>query len=97
MTIVYKILNPLNGEYITANSAEECLEFTADLALNLLNNFTHGAPYSVVEINDDTGGQVWRNPQGEEIMDPIKLREKASSKMGKPIISIPVTQVETFP
>lgn len=96
MTTVYKILNPLNGEYVTANDFEECLGFIADIALNLLTNYTHGAPYSAVDINED-GTQIWRNPQGEEIADPIKLKEKIAQRVGGALRSIPVTPVETFP
>lgn len=96
MTTVYKILNPLNGEYVTANSADECFSFMADIALNLLTNYTHGAPYSVVDINED-GTQIWRNPQGDEIADPIKVKEKIAQKMGGALVSIPATPVETYP
>ncbi len=96
MATVYKILNPLNGEYVTANDFEECTQFAADIALNLLTHYTHGAFYSVVDINED-GTQIWRNPQGEEIADPIKVKEKIKQQIGGAMTSIPVTPVETFP
>lgn len=98
MTIVYKVLNPLNGEYLTANTPDECAEFVADLAINMLNSATHNAPYSVVEINED-GSQVWRNPVGSEIIQRPSFLAKATSNVrnGMPLTSIPLTPVETLP
>jgi hypothetical protein len=96
MTTIYKILNPLNGEYTTANSFEECSEFVADLAVNILNNFTQNAPYSVVDINED-GSQTWRTPQGVEIVNLEELTVKIKTRVGMPLTSIPVTPVETMP
>jgi hypothetical protein len=96
MTTIYKILNPLNGEYVTANTIEECEVYVVDLAFNLLNHVTHNAPYSVIDIKED-GSQVWRNPQGEEIADFDKLKEEARVRVGKPLLSIPLTPVETLP
>jgi hypothetical protein len=96
METVYKIINPENGEYVTKNTLEECVDFVAHVAINLLNSFTHNAPYSVVEINDD-GSQVWRNPTGDEILNLQELQKTTSLKLGRQLTSIPVTPVETLP
>lgn len=96
MTTIYKILNPINGEYVTVNTFEECENYLVDLAFNLLNHTLHNSPYSVVTINED-GSQTWRNPQGEEILNFDKLRAEAKLRVGKPLTSIPVTPVETMP
>ena len=96
MSIVYKVLNPLNGEYLTANTAEECVEFVADLAVNLVNNLTHNAPYSIVEINED-GSQIWRNPAGEEMVNMEQVKKQTKLRVGMPLTSIPKTPIETMP
>jgi hypothetical protein len=96
MTTIYKIFNPTTGEYATAETVDACAEVLADAAMYLLNNFTHNSPYSVVDINED-GSQVWRNPQGEEIVNLEELTAKLKLKIGKQLTSIPVTPVETMP
>lgn len=96
MSIVYKVLNPLNGEYLSASTPEECIEFVADLAVNLLNNLTHNAPYSVVETTPE-GAQIWRNPQGGEMINMEAFKAQAKLRVGKPLTSIERTPVETLP
>jgi hypothetical protein len=96
MATIYKIFNPLTGEYTTAETLEVCTDILADTAISILNNFTQNAPYSVVEINED-GSQTWRNPQGEEIVNLELLRQKAKAQVGSALTSIPKTPVETMP
>lgn len=96
MTTIYKILNPITGEYITVETVEACTEALADAAIYTLNKFTQDAPYSVVDINED-GSQVWRNPQGQETVNLEELTAKLKLKIGMQLTSIPVTPVETMP
>ncbi len=96
MTTIYKILNPINGEYVTVNTFEECENYVVDLAFNLLNHTLHNSPYSVVTINED-GSQTWRNPRGEEIVNLEELNTKLKLKTGAQLTSIPKTAVETMP
>ena len=69
----YSVLNPTNGSYQDAETLDECLNLVSEIAYNLLLNYTHNQPYSVVEIHDD-GSETWRNPAGEEILSPAQIK-----------------------
>jgi len=96
MTTIYKIFNPLTGQYVTAETLETCTDALVNIAMSVLNNFTKDAPYSVVTINED-GSETWRNPQGEEIINLELLKQKAKAQVGIGLVSIPKTPVETMP
>lgn len=69
----YSVLNPTTGLYQDAETLDECLDLVSETSYNLLLNYTHNQPYSVVEIHDD-GSETWRNPAGEEILSPAQIK-----------------------
>ena len=74
MQKIYKILNPATGEYEPAATLEECLDKVSTRAVEFYKHHTHNNPYSVVEVHDN-GTEIWRNPDGNEILCPVKLEE----------------------
>ena len=72
MAIIYKIFNPQTGEYLNSGDRIECANKLANVAWQHYLAHTHGSPYSICEINE-LGIQVWRNPQGEEILSPEEI------------------------
>jgi hypothetical protein len=96
MTIVYKIFNPQTGEYLNALDKADCTAKIVELAWQHYLAYTHGSPYSICEI-DAVGNQVWRNPQGEEILSPEELLRLAELSVSKALTSIPATPIAEMP
>lgn len=69
---IYKVLNPITGEYADTNNKEECLAALAETAWNFYLSHTHGQPYTVVTVNEDSS-EVWQAPTGETILSPAQI------------------------
>lgn len=97
MSIVYKIYHPLTGEHIDAYSSQECLEQLANLAMQCHMYYTNNSPYFIVETSADGTSQVWRNPQGEEVLSPEEITREVMFKQSALITTLPATPIETIP
>jgi hypothetical protein len=64
--MIFKVLNPMTGVYVDANTAEECVAKMSEIALTLYLEHVHQQPYSVVDKLED-GSEVWRSSAGVEI------------------------------
>ena len=74
MIKVYKAFNPLNGEYTTHLTLDECLTRVMKNAYEFYLQHTHNQPYSIVTKIDDV--EVWKTPEGVEIPSPEKIEEQ---------------------
>jgi hypothetical protein len=78
---VYKVLDPTTGEYIDTFTAEECQSKIVDIAYEIFVSYTHGNPYSIAEVDEETGAETWFNSQGETIMSLDEIKSRLLSKM----------------
>jgi hypothetical protein len=69
---IYKVLNPITGEYADTNNKEECLAALAETAWQFYLAHTHNQPYVAVTVNED-GSEVWQVPSGETILSPAQI------------------------
>lgn len=81
MIKVYKAFNPLNGEYTTHLTLDECLTYVMQISYEFYLHHTHGQPYSVVTKVDDA--ETWRTPEGDEIPNPDKLLNLINAQTAK--------------
>lgn len=96
MQIVYKIFNPQTGQYADAFDSAECLSKLAETAWKYYCAHAHNAPYSICEMHED-GSQIWRNPQGEEILSPEQVLRVSELKISEALTAIPPTPIEEMP
>jgi len=97
MGIVYRIYHPKEGTHVDAQTLDECLEKVVNMAWDIYIDFTHNSPYFVVETSEDGLSEVWRNPQGEEVISPEEIKRRALLKQTAPTTTMPITPVETLP
>jgi len=71
---IYKVLNPITGEYADTTTKEKCLAKLAETAWNFYLSQTHNQPYTVVTVNED-GSEVWQTPTGDTILSPAQIEE----------------------
>jgi hypothetical protein len=79
MTTLYKIFNPVTGEYSTVDTKEACIEKVGELACNFYLSHTHNNPYSIVTINED-GSETWRAANGTETNNYDDIRANIMSR-----------------
>jgi hypothetical protein len=75
MSIVYKVLNPLTGQYNTVSSKEECANLLLQTAWDLYLNQTHNIPYAEVTINEDNS-ETWKNGSGDIIPSASDIQKR---------------------
>ena len=73
-SIYYKTFNPATGEYIDAQTKEDCMKNLAQIAYDFYLTHAHCNPYTVVEV-DKNNVEIWRNPQGEEILSTEQIKK----------------------
>jgi len=85
---IYKVLNPQTGAYTDASTLLQCLNLVAENAYNFYLSHTHGAAFSIVNIDAETGAETWSNPAGDTILNPTEIQEQLVTRFSQ---SLPVT------
>jgi hypothetical protein len=91
MTKLFKIFNPLTGNYASAANEQERDALLAQTAWQLFLAHTHSTPFSIVEIQED-GSESWTAPDGSAIPSPESFDEA-----WKAVMNPNPTPVETLP
>jgi len=76
----YAIINPLSGEYSYYTESSDIINILSQKILDSYLRLTDNKPWTMVEDKED-GGQIWRNAQGDEIPDPIALKQRLDAEM----------------
>jgi hypothetical protein len=74
----YAIFNPLNGQYVFANTKSECVDVMSNICFNFYLHHSHNAPISTIEYLED-GSQVWKTNDEEIILTKEFLEEKSNN------------------
>lgn len=80
----YAILNPADGSYAYTQSAEEIKTMIAQRAWAFFLLHTHGTPYTVVDVDEVTGAEVWHAPNGELLISPEQMTAEIATHIGAP-------------
>jgi hypothetical protein len=91
MSTVFKVFNPLTGEYADAATQQELKTLLAQTAWSFFLAQTHGTPFSIVETHED-GSKTWTAPDGNSIPSLESFDEEWQAA-----ILQTTTAVETLP
>jgi len=76
----YAVLNPNDGSYTRVDTIEDAIVKSAENACAFFMTHTHGAPFSVVEI-DDSGAETWYSASGELIESPDEMQARIEAEL----------------
>jgi hypothetical protein len=87
---VYKVLNPQTGEYTDAETLLACLNLVSKTAYDFYMTHTHGNPFTVVTVDEDTGAEIWTGVNGETILSPAEIQEAINQQLTQ---TLPITML----
>lgn len=77
----YAALNPADGSYTYVQSIEELKATIAQRAWAFFLLHTHNTPYTVVDVDEVTGAEVWHAPNGDLRLSPQQIQAEIKAQI----------------